>query len=228
MSSFLHSITKRKKTPDQLVISAKSALHNLLDPNGSPETKLSASQTLEKRLGQMKEILYGDSDPSYEIDENKIAELSQSLQDENLVQSVIFHLKDIPFEARKDTALILNGLLRRNPFNFCDYIVNHFDVVVFLMNGYSDSELALNCGMILREMGKIEILHKMILESASFWNFFEVYVHYPNFDVASDAFSTLRDLLAPSKNKNVSFQFLMENYEKLFSMYEVIIFFDFK
>ena len=56
---------------------------------------------------------------------------------------------------------------------------------------YESSEIALNCGVILRECVRHEPLAKIILYSDQFFNFFS-YVEMSTFDVASDAFATFR------------------------------------
>lgn len=78
MTSFLNSITKRKKTPEQLVVSASQSLISICDPEVSIEVKTSVDEILRKRLGQMKMILYGDGKVT-EVDENKASELSRHI-----------------------------------------------------------------------------------------------------------------------------------------------------
>jgi calcium binding protein 39 len=56
----------------------------------------------------------------------------------------------------------------------------------------------------LRECIRHDNLATNILKSKYIWNFFDVYIHLPNFDVASDSFNTLRELLITSKNKSIS------------------------
>ncbi|KAJ1563213.1 Calcium-binding protein 39 [Cladochytrium tenue] len=60
-----------------------------------------------------------------------------------------------------------------------------------LTRRYENHEIALNCGMILRECIRHEMLAKIILESDYFWRYFS-YVELPTFDVASDAFATFK------------------------------------
>jgi hypothetical protein len=56
---------------------------------------------------------------------------------------------------------------------------------------YDNQDIALNCGMILRECIRHEALGKQVLESPSFWRFFQ-FVELSTFDVASDAFATFK------------------------------------
>ena len=66
--------------------------------------------------------------------------------------------------------------------------------LILYTQGYGHPEVALNCGSMLREAARHEKARR-ILFSPHIWAFFDTYVHLPNFDVASDSFTTLRDLL---------------------------------
>ena len=56
---------------------------------------------------------------------------------------------------------------------------------------YENPEVALNCGMMLRECVRHEPLAKIILHSEVFYRFFS-YVEMSTFDIASDAFATFK------------------------------------
>lgn len=56
---------------------------------------------------------------------------------------------------------------------------------------YEHQEIALICGMMLRECARYEALAKIMLYSEDFYNFFR-YVEVSTFDIASDAFSTFK------------------------------------
>lgn len=73
MASFLSAITQRKKTPEQLVSSAKLSVNSYLDGDNTAE------ENLGKRLAQIKLILYGDGD-HLEVDEEKALEVGRSIQ----------------------------------------------------------------------------------------------------------------------------------------------------
>jgi calcium binding protein 39 len=72
----------------------------------------------------------------------------------------------------------------------------------------------------LRECIKFPSLAKYILESACFELFFK-FVELPNFDVASDAFSTFKDLL--TKHDSVVSEFLTSHYTEFFDVYERLL-----
>lgn len=64
-------------------------------------------------------------------------------------------------------------------------------------SSYESPEVALTCGVMLRECVKHEPLAKIVLDCDQFYNFFR-YVEVSTFDIASDAFATFK----------VSFEFL--------------------
>ena len=55
------------------------------------------------------------------------------------------------------------------------------------------------------------------------WKLFDSYVHLPNFEVASDAFNSLRDLLITAKNKKISSTFLDTHFDVVFQHYELLL-----
>lgn len=62
---------------------------------------------------------------------------------------------------------------------------------VFSSCRYESPEIALNCGIMLRECIRHEPLAKIILWSEQFYDFFR-YVEMSTFDIASDAFATFK------------------------------------
>lgn len=60
-----------------------------------------------------------------------------------------------------------------------------------LVRRYESPEIALNCGIMLRECIRHEPLAKITLYSEQFYDFFR-YVEMSTFDIASDAFATFK------------------------------------
>ncbi|KAJ3069751.1 Calcium-binding protein 39 [Podochytrium sp. JEL0797] len=125
--------------------------------------------------------------------------------------------------AKKDVSQIFNNLLRRQigtRFPTAEYVAARPDILKMLMAGYENQDIALHCGMILRECIRHEILAKQILDSPNFWKFFE-YVELPTFDVASDAFQTFKDLL--TKHKAIVSEFLANHYDEFFEKFSLLL-----
>jgi calcium binding protein 39 len=79
-------------------------------------------------------------------------------------------------------------------------------------HSYDNADIALTCGLMLRECIRHEALSRYVLMSDLFYRFFE-YVEVANFDVASDAFATFKDLLV--LHKQMSASFLEANYARV-------------
>jgi calcium binding protein 39 len=123
----------------------------------------------------------------------------------------------LPFEARKDTASIFSLLLRSDVGSFPAYVEAHYSLILPpLVLLHSLPSTALSAGAMVREAVRAPRLYDILLTNTpELWLFFDVYVHLPNFDVASDAFSTLRDLL--TRDKAVASKFLNASYDKFFA-----------
>ncbi|KAJ3056826.1 mo25 protein [Rhizophlyctis rosea] len=206
----------RTRTPGELVRGTKDAVLRL----DSGDRKR-ANEEISKNLIAMKTILYGDgeSEPIPEL----VAQLSQEVYNTDLLPLLVSNIAKFEFEAKKDVAQIFNNLLRRQigtRFPTSEYIGTREEILITLINGYENQEIALNCGMILRECVRHESLARSVLESPHFWKLFN-YVELSTFDVASDAFATFKDLLA--KHKALVADFLERNYTEFFERYTQLL-----
>jgi len=101
-----------------------------------------------------------------------------------------------------------------------DYLCKNTTVLHSLINGYDSAEIGPHCGSILRECAKYEALTKLIMTAPNFTNFY-VYIEDVNFDIASDAFSTYKELI--TKHKAVSAEYLEKNYDMVFENYKKLL-----
>lgn len=101
-----------------------------------------------------------------------------------------------------------------------DYICNNPQILYILLHGY-EKDTSILSGNMLRECIKHEILaRKMLSSEQDFFDLF-VYVDLPNFDVASDAFLTFRELL--SRHKTLVAEFLDSNYDVFIDKYRSLL-----
>eukprot|EP01038_Epipyxis_sp_PR26KG_P012589 gene12589-16882_t len=177
---------------------------------------------LDKNLVDIKNILYGDIEKP-DVDSDKVREIARVIQSEGLFILLVDKIEMVGFEAKKDIALIFNNLLRKNIHNFSSYLSENLNIIDRLVEGHINPECALSCGSMLRECIRHDVLAKYLLESSHLWKFFDTYVHLPNFDVASDAFNTLKELLTTPKNKLISSDFFDKNYNHVISKYEILL-----
>ncbi|CAM9411073.1 unnamed protein product, partial [Scytosiphon promiscuus] len=217
MSGLLNKL-KKNKTPDQLVAAMVEALDQGQDAQ------------LAKRLSQIKFVLYGEEER--DPDEARCKEFSVAIRRSEAMPRLIESLPALPFEARKDVSQIFSNLVRKNIESFVEYVEGEPLMVKNMIGAYGNTDIALHGGAMLRECIRYENLARMTLYDETLWLFFDQvcvcvcvcvspYVHLPNFDVASDAFVTLRDLL--TRHKTVASDFLASKFETVFDKYNILL-----
>ncbi|WVY94378.1 hypothetical protein V8G54_033466 [Vigna mungo] len=155
-----------------------------------------ALEEVEKNFATMRTMLSGDGES--EPNSDQVSQLVDEICKEDVLTLLIHKLPILGWEARKDLVHCWSILLKHKvESNSCcvEYIEQHAELLDFLVVWY-------------------------ILESASFVLFFK-FVELPNFDVASDAFSTFKDLL--TKHVNVVSEFLTAHYDEFFDLYERLL-----
>ncbi|KAG1665848.1 Protein Mo25 [Nymphon striatum] len=210
---------KSPKSPAEIVKALKDAVMALERGDKKAEK---AQEDVSKNLTLIKAMLFGtnDQDPYSEI---TIAQLAQELYNTHLLLHLISNLQKIDFEGKKDVAQIFNNVLRRQIGTrspTVEYVCTKEEILFILIRGYESQEIALNCGTMLRECARYEALAKIMLHSDNFFNFFN-YVEVSTFDIASDAFSTFKELL--TKHKILCAEFLEQNYDKVFTNYQKLL-----
>jgi len=213
----MHIFSRSKqKTPHELVKNVKDAIHKL---DGVDRRK--ASEEISRNLLAMKTILYGDgeNDPSPE----QVAQLSHEVYNNDLLQLLVLNIWRFEFEAKKDVSQVFNNMLRRQigtRWPTVEYLCTREEILFTLLKGYENPDIALNCGMILRECLKHEAQAKILLYSDRFFKFFE-YVEIGTFDISSDAFQTFKELL--TRHKQLVAEFLESKYDEFFTHYTALL-----
>ncbi|XP_011680492.2 calcium-binding protein 39 [Strongylocentrotus purpuratus] len=207
------------KSPTELISSVKTNVALLTDAKTSEKKSEKATEEIGKTLSQVKNSLYGvdGQEPQAEV----VSQIASGLCEH--LHNLIHCMPKLEFEAKKDLVQIFNNILRRQ-FGARSPTVDHISanplILESLVLGYESPDFALNCGLILRECIRYEPLAKIILNANYFYKFF-TYVEMSTFDVASDAFSSFKELL--TKHKLVAADFLEKNYDSVFDKYKVLL-----
>ncbi|KAF6147379.1 hypothetical protein GIB67_003277 [Kingdonia uniflora] len=127
-----------------------------------------------------------------------VSQLTSEFYKEDVLSLLIHKVPILGWEAKKDLV--------------------HFWCI--FLRQMDSKDIVLNCGNMLRENIKFPSLVKYILDSSRFELLFK-YVELPNFDVASDAFATFKDLL--TKHETAISEFLTAHYEEFFEHYEKLL-----
>ncbi|ONI28561.1 hypothetical protein PRUPE_1G148000 [Prunus persica] len=220
--SFSFFKPSRPKTPQEVAKAINDSLM-ALDTQTVVEVRAleKALEEVEKNFGTMKCMVSGDGETEPNMDQ--VSQLALEICKEGVLDLLIHKLPILGWEARKDLVHCWSILLKQKvDSTYCcaEYIENHLELLDFLVVCYDNKEIALNCGNMLRDCIRFPTLAKYILESASFVLFFK-FVELPNFDVASDAFSTFKDLL--TKHETVVSEFLTAHYDEFFDLYEKLL-----
>jgi calcium binding protein 39 len=105
-----------------------------------------------------------DKDPLPEL----VAQLAQETYNTDLLNHLVLNIARFDFEARKDVVQIFNNLLRRqigSRWPTVEYLSAKHEVIFAALMGYENEDVALNTGMILKEMLRHEPLCKILLYS---------------------------------------------------------------
>lgn len=97
-----------------------------------------------------------------------MAQLAQETYNTDLLRLLVQNIARFEFEARKDVVQIFNNLLRRqigSRFPTVEYLSGKHEVIFSTLAGYENEDVALNTGMVLKEMLRHEQLAKILLHS---------------------------------------------------------------
>jgi len=134
------------------------------------DKRLKAVGKLSEDISQIHFILYGDSDkdPNPDHISRLVPKLLQ--EDTDLFCKMAQYTTEFEFEAKKQTAGIMNYIIRRcSKYHADTYIKSKTDaqrhnvIIDSLLKGYHEQHLAMNVGSVLQEMAKRQELAPMLL-----------------------------------------------------------------
>ncbi|KAG5645366.1 hypothetical protein DXG03_006319 [Asterophora parasitica] len=226
----------KPRTPPDLVRGLRDAIPRLETSAPGGETRRKANEDISKNLQQIKSILYGDggalpmlqvpwlcAHPSVDPAPELVAQLAQETYQTDLLHHLVVHIARFEFEARKDVVQIFNNLLRRqigSRWPTVEYLSAKHEVIFATLGGYENEEIALNTGMILKEMLRHEQLAKILLHSDQFYKF-PHYIETTTFGISCDAFANLKETL--TRHKPMVAEYLDKNYDRFFSSFTTLI-----
>lgn len=221
------------KTPDDVVKTPEDAVKTLRDSfleNSRKEGNAISSkrhhQEVSRAIYSLKVMLYGDASNDVEVKPQDVADMVRLACEGDLLLLIVRNLTVMEFETRKDAVQIFDNLLRRDADETSGLCIaskvaeNGGEVLQNLMEGYNNGDIALNCGSMLRECIRHESLAKILLESDLFWRFFEL-VEVSDFDVASDAFATFKEVL--TKHVRASAKFIEADMDRFMACYNGLL-----
>jgi len=126
------------------------------------------------------------------------AELLAGLLASDLPVRMLAVLPELDFEVRKDVMRLFNHILQLGTAPVFDYVRSHGQMLQLLLDGCGNAEVALHSNMMLRSCTRHAELVVCLLE-ADFATGLLKLTQNKTFDISSDAFSSLRELLLTHK-----------------------------
>ncbi|XP_074364470.1 putative MO25-like protein At5g47540 [Apium graveolens] len=217
----LFKSSSKIRAPSELV----SYLRDLLvvtDQSATTPTRNTKKMCeVKKVILEMRTILYGSdqSEPTTEA----CAKLTEEFFKGDTMHLLIIGLPKLDAGDRQEATYVLANLQRQRVNSrvvASDYLEKNLGLIDILVPGYEDDEIALCYGAILRDSTRHQVVTRYVLESEHFKKFFG-YVQNPNFEIASDATATFKELL--TRHKSTVAEFLSKNYEWFFREYNSLL-----
>ncbi|XP_044474338.1 putative MO25-like protein At5g47540 [Mangifera indica] len=217
MEGLFKSKPKTQKNSDEVVRLTRNLLVSLLSNEHDFGKRDEKVAEMNKFIRDLKIILYGsaESEPVAEA----CKKLTEELFEENTLRLLIICLPRLNLEARKDATQVVANLQRQHVDGrliATIYLEKNLDLLEVLVSGYEDPEIALHYGGTLSECIRHQIIARYVLESESFKKIFD-YIRLPQFDIASDATATFKELL--TRHKSTVAGFLSNNIDWFFHDY---------
>ncbi|XP_024401646.1 putative MO25-like protein At5g47540 [Physcomitrium patens] len=205
---------EKKRTTADLVRGTRELLLSLSaarDPKR--EEKM---MEVAKNVRDMKIVLYGNSEA--EPVPEACAQLTQEMFREDAMRLMIQCLPKFDLEVRKDITQVVANLQRQQVQSrliAADYLDRNKDLLDLLVAGYDKPDMALHYGTMLRECIRHQSIARYVLDSQQHLCKFFQYIELPNFEVASDAVVTFKELL--TRHKSTVADYLSKNYDWFFN-----------
>ena len=169
--------------------------------------------------------------------------MAQETYNTDLLYHLVVQIHRLEFESRKDVVQIFNNLLRRQIGSrspTVEYLVAKPEILFATFAGYENEDVALNTGMILKEMLRYEPLCKILLHSEQYVSRIDIllgrghlmlhrtrfytfphYIENTTFGVSCDAYTNLKETL--TRHKPMVAEYLDKNYDRFFASFKTLI-----
>lgn len=210
----------------QQAAQALKALPGLVDDQAE---KARVSCDLDRCLAEMKVIIYGNgggaeaaAQQAQQPDPAQVRELRAALLQppgDSALLYMVTHHGHADFEARKLIAQVVSHMLRKYPPTVL-HVAAHPEILSTLARGYQNPTIALTCGSMLRECLRDEDLHMVAAGGSQqvIMSLLVEAVQRPNFDIATDAFSSFKDLMILHKTRRCA-EWMESQYEFIFDAF---------
>jgi len=143
----------------------------------------------------------------------------------DLPSQLVASLAELEFEARKDVISVFSAIVRLGSHMgyepIQEYVRSHPVFFRLLVEGHGKPEIATHCGMMLRSCARHRELVEAFLASPEVPLRLIAYMRHESFDISSDAFASIHDILL--MHKSVSAPFLEANFQEFFRLFNGLL-----
>jgi len=141
----------------------------------------------------------------------------QALMAAGAPEAIVSNLRKFPFASRRDASKLVILLIAAGGVDGITHLQSN-SVLDACVRGYEADapDVALISGLTLRELLRHPAVAELLLRSSAFFSLFN-HLLSPNFDVASDAFDTFKELLTNPDNKQIAAAFLDDSFQQFFA-----------
>ncbi|KOM46338.1 hypothetical protein LR48_Vigan07g004200 [Vigna angularis] len=209
----------KPKTPVELVRHARELIIFVESKTCTRESKREEKLSeLSKTILEIRTALYGNGES--EPNPDACTQITREFFRDDTFRIFILYLAKLKLGARQDATHVIANLQRQrvnSQLIASQYLQENLDLVDMLICGYDkEGDVALTYGAVARECIRHQTVAKHVLESDNMKKFFE-YIQLPNFEIASDAVATFKELL--TRHKSTVAEFLSKNYDWFFKDY---------
>ncbi|KAL2582369.1 hypothetical protein AAZV13_14G006100 [Glycine max] len=209
----------KPKTPVELVRHARELIIFLDSKTCTRESKREEKLSdLSKTVLEIRTVLYGNGE--LEPNAEACSQITREFFKDDTFRLFILYLSNLNLGARQDATHVIANLQRQrinSQLIASQYLEKNLDLVDMLIDGYEkEGDIALSYGAVARECIRHQSVARHILESEHMKKFFD-YIQLPNFEIASDAVATFKELL--TRHKSTVAEFLSKNYDWFFKEY---------
>lgn len=217
----MSSSTKRSKSTKKTTGSSKSKGKSgglcsrtaSLISSGVNEKSL---DEIHKNLASLKLSVAGDG--TTEPQPTQAAAVAADAATCDFFPQATFTLPMLTADGKRDLVVLFNKLLKFPPI--VEHLATQRVMFVNLVESYGNPELCLTVNLIFAEILRYEPLVKVMLDIDLFSPFFGL-IQSENFDIATNAFNTFKELL--TKHKTAVASFLEKNYFEIFQQYTALL-----
>ncbi|TKY57497.1 putative MO25 protein [Spatholobus suberectus] len=209
----------KPKTPVELVRHARELIIFLDSKACTRESKREEKLSdLSKTILEIRTVLYGNGES--EPNPDACSQITREFFRDDTFRLFILYLSNLKLGARQDATHVIANLQRQrvnSQLIASQYLEINLDLVDMLIHGYEkEGDIALAYGAVARECIRHQTVARHVLESEQMKTFFD-YIQLPNFEIASDAVATFKELL--TRHKSTVAEFLSKNYDWFFKEY---------